>query len=75
MTVWPSIMAKKGNIEWYEYVYDEYYDCVICPENQILTYTTTNKDGYQEYKSDPVIYAEAARRGSDVPLSRTAKRS
>jgi transposase len=48
-------MTKKGNLEWYKYVYDEYYDCVICPEYQILKYTTTNKDGYREYKSDPDI--------------------
>lgn len=35
----------------YEYVYDIYYDCVICPENQVLNYSTTNRDGYKEYKS------------------------
>ncbi len=34
----------------YEYVYDEYYDCYICPNNKTLTYRTTNKDGYREYK-------------------------
>ncbi len=48
-------MTKKGNIEWYKYAYDEYYDCVICPEYQILKYATTNKDGYREYKSDTGI--------------------
>lgn len=35
----------------YEYVYDIYYDCVICPENQVLNYSTTNRDGYKEFKS------------------------
>lgn len=34
-----------------EYVYDVYYDCVICPENQVLNYSTTNRDGYKEFKS------------------------
>jgi transcription elongation factor Elf1 len=48
-------MTKKGNLEWYKYVYDEYYDCVICPKYQILKYTTTNKYGYREYKSAPEI--------------------
>ena len=48
-------MTKKGFFKKYEYVYDEYYDCVICPENQILKYTTTNKDGYKEFKSDSKI--------------------
>lgn len=48
-------MTKKGNLEWYKYVYDEYYDCVICPEYQILKYSTTNKGGYRVYKSNPDI--------------------
>ena len=30
-----------------------YDDCVICPEYQALNYSTTNRDGYREYKSDP----------------------
>lgn len=45
-------MTKKGFFKKYDYVYDEYYDCVICPNNQILKYSTTNRDGYREYKSD-----------------------
>lgn len=44
-------MTKKGNLPWYEYVYDEYYDCVLCPNYQVLSYSTTNRDGYREYKS------------------------
>jgi len=48
-------MTKKGNHEWWKYVYDEYYDCVICPEYNILKYSTTNKKGYREYKSDPNV--------------------
>ncbi|HZK21090.1 MAG TPA: IS1182 family transposase [Oscillospiraceae bacterium] len=48
-------MTKEGFFKKYEYVYDEYYDCVICPNNQILKYSTTNKEGYQEYKSNPKI--------------------
>jgi len=48
-------MTKKGFFKKYEYVYDEYYDCYICPNNQILSYRTTNREGYREYKSDPEI--------------------
>ena len=44
-------MTKKGNLPWYEYVYDEYYDCVLCPQDKILRYATTNREGYREYKS------------------------
>lgn len=45
-------MTKEGFFRKYEYVYDEYYDCYICPNNKILKYTTTNRDGYREYKSN-----------------------
>jgi hypothetical protein len=44
-------MTKDGFIRKQGYVYDEYYDCYICPENHILRYSTTNRDGYKEYKS------------------------
>ena len=48
-------MTKAGFFRKIEYVYDEYYDCVLCPENQVLNYSTTNRGGYREYKSDPKI--------------------
>ena len=34
-----------------DFVYDEYYDCYLCPQNQVLSYSTTNREGYKEYKS------------------------
>lgn len=34
-----------------EYRYDEMNDCYICPENKIILYSTTNKDGYRIYQS------------------------
>ena len=43
--------TKEGFFKKYEYVYDEYFDCYICPENKILSYSTTNREGYREYKS------------------------
>ena len=46
-------MTKDGFFKKYEYVYDEYYDCYICPNNKVLKYSTTNRDGYREYKSCP----------------------
>lgn len=48
-------MTKKGNLPWYEYVYDEYYDCVLCPRDKVLGYATTNREGYREYKSKPYV--------------------
>lgn len=44
-------MTKEGFFKKYEYVYDEYHDCYICPNNHVLNYSTTNRDGYREYKS------------------------
>lgn len=45
--------TKKGFFKKYEFVYDEYYDCYICSEGKILSYSTTNRGGYREYKSCP----------------------
>ena len=49
--------TKAGFFPKYEYVYDELYDCYICPNNQVLSYRTTNRNGYKEYRSNPVICA------------------
>ena len=43
--------TKEYGHPWWTYVYDEYFDDVICPEYRALHYTTTNRDGYREYKS------------------------
>ena len=48
-------MTKKEFFHKKEYVYDEHYDCYLCPNNQILKYSTTNRNGYREYKSDPCV--------------------
>lgn len=51
--------APKGNknkgFRAYDFIYDEYFDCVICPENQVLKYSTTNRNGNREYKSNTNI--------------------
>ena len=47
-------MTKNGFLKKHEYVYDEYYDCYICPANKLLHYSTTNREGYREYKSNPL---------------------
>ena len=35
---------------------------IICPEYQILKYSTTNRDGYREYKSNPQVCANCPTR-------------
>lgn len=44
-------MTKDGFFKKEDYVYDEYNDCYICPNDKILRYCTTNREGYREYKS------------------------
>lgn len=46
-------MTKEGFFRKYEYIYDEYHDCYLCPNDNVLRYSTTNRDGYREYKSCP----------------------
>ena len=48
-------MGKDGFFRPYEYIFDEYYDCILCPEDHVLNYSTTNRNGYREYKSNPCI--------------------
>lgn len=45
-------MTKKGFFKKYEFVYDEYLNIYICPEGKTLKYSTTNRDGNREYKSN-----------------------
>lgn len=44
-------MTKESYFRKHEYAYNEYYDCYLCPENQVQSYSTTNRDCYREYKS------------------------
>lgn len=52
-----SPMTKQGFFKKYEYAYDEYYDCYVCPNGKVLNYHTTNRDGYREYKSNGISCA------------------
>ena len=45
----------KGRLYKREYVYDPQADVYRCPNGQLLTYRTTNRDGYREYRSDPSL--------------------
>ena len=47
--------GKRGFLRPKDFVYDEHFDCYLCPENQVLTYRTTTREGYREYKSNPKI--------------------
>jgi transposase len=49
--------TKEGFFRKHDYVYDEYFDCYLCPAGEVLAYSTTNKEGYREYKSPKQICA------------------
>jgi transposase len=55
-------MTKDGFFKKYEYVYDPENDCYHCPANQVLKYSTTNREGYREYKSKAQICANCPMR-------------
>ena len=42
---------EKGAIIKNEFLYDEYFDCYICPQDQMLAFSTVTREGYREYKS------------------------
>jgi len=45
-------MTKDGFFRKYEFIYDEKEDQYICPNGKKLKYTTTDRTGYKEYKSN-----------------------
>ena len=47
--------ASRDPVVLFKYVYDEYYDCVLCPHDKVLSYSTTNREGYREYKSKSYV--------------------
>jgi len=55
--IWPYTRpkTKDGFFRKSEFAYDEHFDCYLCPNHQVLSYSTTNREGYREYKSDPSI--------------------
>ena len=52
---------RKGYLYKREYIYDAERDVYRCPAGQDLVYTTTNREGYSLYQSDPA-------RCKDCPL-------
>lgn len=48
----------KGLFKKHQFKFDADQNVYRCPNNQELTYTTTNREGYREYKSNPKICAD-----------------
>ncbi|HCT1710805.1 TPA: IS1182 family transposase [Proteus mirabilis] len=45
----------KGLLRKSAFSYEKDSNSYLCPQGQSLQYSTTNRDGYHEYKSDPAI--------------------
>jgi transposase len=45
-------MTKKGFFKTYEFVYDEYYGNVICPNNKTLDYKRLSRDGFYIFEAN-----------------------
>ena len=44
---------RQGYLYKRQYIYEQEGDGYRCPNGQLLPYTTTNRNGYRHYKSDP----------------------
>jgi len=45
----------KGMLGKWRFRYVWYLDAYLCPGDHLLRYSTTNRDGYREYKSTPAV--------------------
>ena len=45
--------GKKGMLRKRAFLYDAQTDAYRCPEGQMISYATTDRNGYRHYKSDP----------------------
>jgi transposase len=52
ITAYTRPKGPKGNIKKTEFEYHKEEDCYTCPAGVILSYRTTNRNGYREYRSD-----------------------
>jgi transposase len=58
------LARREGYLPKRAFVYDEYYDCYLCPRDQVLSYRTTDRGGYRQYASDPRVCAACGQRDS-----------
>ena len=54
---------KPGFFYKHHYLYDRFREEYTCPRGQVLPYSTTNRAGYQEFRSDPAQCATCPVRG------------
>ncbi|WP_445001601.1 IS1182 family transposase [Exiguobacterium alkaliphilum] len=57
LPVFPYTRPKgmKGAFKTKDFIYDEHHDVYICPNNELLTYSTTMREGKRKYVSNPAV--------------------
>jgi len=63
----------EGRLYKRDYVYDSELDGYHCPGGQLLTYRTTNREGYREYRSDPAHCRACPLRGQCTSNAQAVK--
>jgi transposase len=48
-----SAPTKEGTLPKARFSYNKEHETYLCPMGETLTYSTTNRSGYKEYRSDP----------------------
>ncbi len=71
-TAYTRPKGKKGFFRTNDFVYDEYHNQVLCPNDKLLDYQRTLSEGYKLYLSDPKDCAACPLK--DRCLSEKAKR-
>ena len=66
-------MGKKGLFQKKEFIYNSEQDFYICPAEHELHYSTTNRNGYKEYKSNPNICKDCPLREMCTKSKNTTK--
>lgn len=54
---------REGYLRKSDFVYDEYYDCYLCPCDHVIKYRSTTREGYREYASDAKVCRDCELRG------------
>ena len=64
---------RDGYLRKRDFIYERAADGYRCPNGQLLTYRTTNRGGYREYRSDPAICRSCPRLASCTSSRNTTK--
>lgn len=65
---------QKGKYGKYKFKYDPENEIYVCPEGNILSYVTTNRNGYKEFKCEKGKCENCPRRGECLSAKQKSKK-